>query len=284
VRIVIVSGIIFSTASLFYFYIIQSNTLSTRFGTGFTNSAICEMGIITVFAFILSLGEIKQSQNKTIKWLLIIGLIPLLSASLLTQSRGTILSIITATLVIGLFKKRRFPFVIIVCVLLFLGLSTPLQDRLKNSKHYDDRISLYLYSIEIIKDYPIVGTGFSIDTFRNTDLVDSQKYKNRIPERYRAYPMLWPHNMFLSICVRTGIIGLATYCVLLISFVRLAAHLIKFGKESFIQTNAISTLSSFTMFCTIGFFTPIFTHFADFTFFTIFSMLSILWQLDKKIS
>jgi len=284
VRILIVSGIVFSIASLFYFYIIKGNSLVTRFGTGFTDSAICEIGIITVFAFILSLGEINQSQNNTVKWLLITGLVPLLAASLMTQSRGTILSIITATLVIDIFKKRRLSFAILICVFLFYSLNTPLQDRLKAASNYDDRISIYLYSMEIIKDYPVVGTGFSIDTFRNSKLIDSNRYKERIPEKYRGYPMLWPHNMFLSIWVRTGIMGLASFCVLLISFVNVAVRLIRFGKESFIQTNAVYVLSSFTMFCTIGLFSPIFTHFTDFTFFTIFSMLSILWHLDKKHS
>lgn len=282
VRLIIVSGIVFSTVSLFYFYVIQGHPLATRFGTGFTDSAICAMGIITVLAFILSLGEINQTRNRTAKILLLTGLVPLLSASLLTQSRGTILSIVTATLVIDLFKKRKLSFAILLCVFLYYCFSTPLQDRLKASLHYDDRISLYLYSMEVIKDYPVIGTGFSIDTFRNTDLIDPGKYKKRIPERYRGYPILWPHNMFLSMWVRTGIIGLAAYGILLLSFVRQAVRLIRFGKDSFIQTNAVYALASLTMFCTIGLFSPIFTHFADFTFFTIFAMLTILGFLDKK--
>ncbi len=282
VRLIIASGIVFSTVSLFYFYLIQGHPLVTRFGTSFTDSAICAMGIITVLAFILSLGEIYQTRNPRVKGLLVTGLAPLLSASLLTQSRGAILSIITATLVIDLFKKRKLSFALLLCVFLFYCFNTPLQDRLKASLHYDDRISLYLYSIEVIKDHPIIGTGFSIDTFRNTDLIDPQKYKNRIPEKYRGYPILWPHNMFLSMWVRTGIFGLAAYVMLLISYVRLAVRLIRFGKDSFIQTNAVYALSSLAMFCTVGIFSPIFTHFADFTFFTFFSMLSILWLLDKK--
>lgn len=282
VRLIIASGIIFSTVSLFYFYLVQGHPLVTRFGTGFSDSAICTMGIITVLAFILSLGEINQTRNPRVKALLLAGLAPLLSATLLTQSRGAILSIITATLVIDLFKKRKLSFALLLCVLLFYCFNTPLQNRLKASLHYDDRISIYLYSIEVIKDHPVIGTGFSIDTFRNTDLIDPQKYKNRIPEKYRGYPILWPHNMFLSMWVRTGILGLAAYGMLLISFVRLAVRLIRFGKDRFIQTNAVYALSSLAMFCTIGVFSPIFTHFADFTFFTLFSMLSILWLLDKK--
>lgn len=282
VRIIIVSGLIFSTASLFYFYIIQGNNLTTRFGTGFTDSAICTMGLITVFTFILSLGEINQTQNRIVKSLLMIGLITVLSASLLSQSRGTILSIITAMLVIDLFKKKILSLVIIFCIIIYYCFSTPLQDRLKASNHYDDRISIYLYSMEIIEDYPVAGTGFSIDTFKNKNLIDPHKYKKRIPERYRSYPMLWPHNMFLSIWVRTGILGLTAYCMLIISFIRLSVRLIRFGKDSFIQTNAIYALSSLTMFCTIGFFSPIFIHFADFTFFIIFSMLTILWSLNKE--
>ncbi len=284
-QIIILSGLIFSIFSLFYFYIIQGHSLTTRFGTGFTDSAICSMGIILVFTFILSLVEIYQTQNRTVKYLLIIGLGFPLSASLLTQSKGTILSIITSMMAIALFKKGRKTIFLAVlfCVVIFSFLYSPIQKRIKDSTTYDARICLYLYSIEIIKDYPILGTGFSIDTFRNTNLIDEQKHLKNIPERYRSHPKMWPHNMFLSIGVRTGILGLTIYCILLISFVGLAVRLIRHGKDSFIRINAVYVLSSFTMFCTIGLFTPVFQHLFDFTFFTIFAMLSILWSINKKI-
>ena len=284
-QIIIVSGLIFSIFSLFYFYIIQGHSLTTRFGTGFTDSAICSMGIILVFTFILSLVEIYQTQNRTVKYLLIIGLAFPLSASLLTQSKGTILSIIASMMVIALFKKgkRAIFFAILFCVVIFSCLYSPIQNRIKDSRTFNIRIGLYLYSIEIIKYYPIVGTGFSLDTFRNPNLIDKHKYKKRIPKKYRSEPKFWwPHNMFLSIGVRTGILGLTIYCLLLISFIRLAVRLIRHGKDSFIQINAVYVLSSFTMFCTIGLFTPVFYHLFDFTFFTIFAMLSILWSINKK--
>lgn len=280
--IIIVSATIFSVGLLFYFYIMKGAPISTRLAVGLKDSATDVIDFITLFALILSSHKCFEEKYLYRKVFLIFSLLPLFAASFLTQSRGTIFAM-TLAFVILLFKKKKILIYFLGGMLILIALH-PVKGRLNINKWSNDpRIGLAYFSLEIIKDYPIIGTGFSIDTFRDTKLIDLEEYKARIPEKFRSQPFLWPHNMFLSIGVRVGLIGLALFVYILLVFVKMCWKMIKYGRDDFVRNWSICILSAAVMFLIKGLCTPVFTHFVDVIFYTILSMATILWRLNEEM-
>ena len=280
---IIISATIYSLGAFFSWYIILGKPLLSRFGD-FKSAGTTINGFITIFALILSLYHFRTENILYRKVILIISIFSLFIASLLAQSRGTLIAMaIAITLLCCKNKKVLIPFIMVV--LIFVA-NAPIKSRLLNSSEYDIRIGLIYYSIEIIKDYPVFGTGFAIDTFRDVERIDPQKYMARIPEKYRIppHPYLWPHNMLLSIGVRLGFAGIVLFLYVLTAAAKMCWNLIRFGKDDFIKNWGVCILSVFVMFCVKGLFDPVFTHFVDVIFYTILSMVTILWRLNESIA
>jgi len=281
--IIIISATVFSVGLLFYFHVVRGVPLSTRLASGFKNSATDIIDFITLFGLILSSHKCFKEKYLYRKIFLIFSLFPLFAVSFLTQSRGSLFAMMLASAVL-LFNKKKTLVCFVGGLLILIALS-PMRGRVNINKWSNDpRIGLAYFSLEIIKDYPIVGTGFSIDTFRNTKLIDLEEYKARIPEKFRSQPFLWPHNMFLSIGVRVGLVGLALFVCILLVFVKMCWKMIKYGRDDFVRNWSICILSAIVMFLVKGLCTPVFTHFVDVIFYTILSMATILWRLNEETS
>jgi len=277
---IIISATIFSLGAVFYWYIIMGEPLLSRFGD-FKSAGTTINGFITVLGLILSLHHLRTENIFYRRAILISSIFLLFATSLLAQSRGTLIAMAVAIIMLCC-KSRKVLIPFIMVVLIFVA-NAPIKNRFLESSGYDVRIGLIHYSIEIIKDYPVFGTGFSIDTFRDVERIDPQKYMARIPKKYRLPPnlYLWPHNMLLSIGVRLGFIGIVLFLYVLIAVAKMCWNLIRFGKDDFIKNWGICILSAFVMFCIKGLFDPVFTHFIDVIFYTILSMITILWRLNE---
>lgn len=282
--IVIISATIFSVVSLSFFYIVLENPLSVRFGITFTDSAPNIIGFATVFALILSFHQSLSEKILYRKVVSVFCIFPLFAASVLTQSRGTLLALV-ASLFIMIINNKKALICFVGIILLFILIS-PVKDRFTNYASYHARLGLAYYSFEMIKDYPIIGSGFSIDTYRDPKVFDPKEYMGRIPEKYRLQPhgFYWPHNMLISIGVRVGLIGLALFLYILFVPAKMCWNLVRFGKDDFIKGWGLSMLSVFVMFCVKGVFDPVFTHFVDVIFYTVLSMITILWRLNEGMS
>ena len=71
--------------------------------------------------------------------------------------------------------------------LLIIFILTPLKDRIVSYSTrplIGLRVGINYNTFEVIKDYPIMGIGFGMQTF-GKDL-DLEKYHERIPEKYRV--------------------------------------------------------------------------------------------------
>jgi hypothetical protein len=280
--IVIVSSTIFSAATLTFFYVILKNPLSTRFGITFTDSATNIIGFTTVFALILSLQHFYSEKTSYLKVISLFCFLLLYVASVLTQARGTLIALILSLFVL-LAKNKKALLCFSGPVLLYILIS-PVKDRFANYDFYHVRLGLFYYSVEIIKSYPIIGSGFSIDTYRDTRWFDPKEYMARIPEKYRTQPhgFYWSHNMLLDIGVRVGLVGLALFLYVLFVPVKMCWRLIWYAEDDFIKSWGLCMLSAFVMFCVKGLFDPVFTHFVDVIFYTILSMITILWRLNEE--
>ncbi|UCE74400.1 MAG: O-antigen ligase family protein [Methanomassiliicoccales archaeon] len=140
-------------------------------------------------------------------------------------------------------------------------------------------------TLEIVKDYPVMGIGFGNETYGKK--VDLEIYNNRVPEKYRQKNnniILAPHNMLLNILVRLGVVGLSLFLFIIVIFVRMCWHCIRYGTDDFVKDWGLSIVSTFLAFFLIGMIDQMFHHFTEVVLFTILSMGTILWRINKESS
>jgi O-antigen ligase len=137
------------------------------------------------------------------------------------------------------------------------------------------RLSTYSITYEVIKDYPVMGIGFGMETYGNGKYIDLEAYNKRIPEKYRGYIYTDPHSMPFSIAVRTGLIGFVLFLYLLYTSFKMGWISIRQGKDDQWGVRLISALVAILV---IGLFEPFFSHVPEVVFFTLLAMITIVWK------
>jgi len=281
--VIIISGTVFSVGGIIYYYFILNNSLSVRFADGFTHIPTNFVNFITLFAIILTIHNIFTDNHLYRRAFLIVCLFSLSAATLLTQSRSSLIALFIAG-VIMLIKNKKNIFIFTV-ILLIIIVATPVRKRFSlETILHNDRIPNYFIIFEIIKSYPIIGIGFGNETYR-TD-IDLKDYEKKIPPNIKSIPhpiLNDPHNMLLSIIVRLGLVGFALFLYILFVFGQMCVKTIKEGKNYFIKSWGHCILSASVGFFIIGIFEPSFSHLQEIVLFTILSMITIVWRLNEEL-
>ncbi len=279
--IIIISATIFSIGEIYYFYFILGNSFSAKLVTGLTEIPVNWVGFITVTAAIFSLHHIITSNNLQIKIISAISLLPLCALSVLTQARSAVLALFLSVIILC-FKNKK---ILIAClgIILIVIYISPLKNRFI---HVDPitglRLDINYTTLEIIKDFPTIGVGFGMETFRNVKCVNLEEYNKRVPEKYRQSSIHNdPHSMLPSIAVRTGLVGLALFLYILFISFKMCWNCIRHGKDNFIKRWGRCVASVFVVVIVIGAFEPFFSHVPEVVFYTIFAVMTILWRLNK---
>jgi O-antigen ligase len=281
--IVIISTTVFSIGAIVYFYLILNNPLSTRLGTVFLEIHVDLIGFATLFAMILSLYNFHTVTSIYHKSILIVALTVTSMATLLTQSRATLLAAIFAFIVLFLRKKKTM----VAFTLIFVigaGFIPGLKNRLDlDSFFHNARIGIWLTSVEVIKFYPVTGIGFGMQTYGNKTFVELEKYNTRVPSQYRQKKIIVsPHNTLIDVAVRTGLVGLILYCFILFSCARMGWMVMRLRDSHAAVDGGMYLLAAF-----LGVFIQ--GLFSDGTFgpqvivlYTIFAMMTILWRISLQ--
>jgi O-antigen ligase len=280
--IVIASATIFSIGAVFQFYFIEGFHFTTRLGYTFKEMHTDYIGFVTIFAITLSLNNLRKSKTLTCKILCLLCFFIMCTATLLTQSRGSLIGLF-ASLVILCFSNRRI--IIVVIALLILVFFVPgLKDRFDHEKiMLNERVKINRLTMELIKAHPIAGIGFGMQIYGNPNLVDLEKYnKKLLPQYQQEIIIASPHNTILDITVRTGIIGLLLFFNILLTSLFMLWKILRLTKSEYFKSWVICLFA-----CFMSFLIP--ALFADTTFgpkavvfYTILAMITIVWNLVQK--
>lgn len=277
--IIVISTAIFYIWALYLNYVILGIGLSHRFGGTLMEIQINSIGIIVIFSIILCINLISSECNLYRKTLLFLSLFPLSLATLMTQTRSSILAIFLSFSI--LFYKKKKVLVLLFIVLLLIISVFPVKNRFFNKNFFkNERIKNYFVIFEIIKDHPIVGIGYGMETFDK--FINFESYSKKLPHNLQPEILLkYPHCIFIEMASRVGIIGLIIFCYIMFVFIKMCWNSMKNGKEKYIQQWGLFVLSAFTMFFFIGFFEPVFMHMTEVVLFIILSMGTIVWRLSS---
>jgi O-antigen ligase len=130
---------------------------------------------------------------------------------------------------------------------------------------------------EMIKDYPLTGIGFGMQTYFDESLLN--KYTARLPLESRVKA---PHNLFIDVAVRTGLVGLAFFCYILASFIRMGWKLIRYGENHFIREWGLCLMAAFVAIIVQGMFENTLSGPSAIVLYIIMAMMTILWHLNRR--
>lgn len=280
--IIIISVTIFSIGGMIYFYLILGNDISARIL--FKDMSMNTVGFFTIPAILLSLHILIRESKLYTKLILLISLVGTSFVTLLTQSRGALLGMIFSLFI--LFPKNKKVLIVFsLCLVIAVGFM-PLKNRLTFFVTFDAtmlqnevRAKLWHTYLEMVKDYPISGTGFGMEIWQHQDLWD--KYTNRVPPEWRTYQHD-PHNMLVSITTRLGLVGLALFLYIIFTFVRMSWVTIKYGKDDFIKSWGLCITATFIAYFTQGMFEEATSHVPAIVLYTIFAIMTILWKINSE--
>lgn len=283
-RLIIISSTIFTMGGIIYFYFILGNPLKARFGVySFVQTPINIIGVISVFAIFLALNHFNNERHLYYKIFLIYSIFVLFVGVVLTQSRSTLLAI-CLSLIYFFNNNKKWTFVFLGMILIVIALS-PAKRRFRlneiGSFLNNSRVNIDFITLEVIKDHPIIGIGFGLQTYEKLDL---KKYKNRLAKNnYRKRKITTdPHNIVLDVAVRLGVVGLLFSFYIVFVFYKMIWNIIKYGKNTFLRKLGRCLGACFIAVFTIGLFQPIFSHMPEVVFCTIFSMITVVWRINSE--
>lgn len=282
-RIIIFSVVSFILYSLFKFYVVTGFDISTKFFCNSQGMTYNLLSIPVIFAAFLILCNGISVNKKYVKLLFLLLLIPLVLASVLTQARSAFLALAISSFIFMFFyKKRLIPVVIVICIGILLAFP-PLKNRFKQDVSTNLRLNHALLVMEVVKDFPITGIGFGMETFGYS--LDLDFYKNKFENTYNVtygqdVVLIDPHNMYTDILVRTGIPGFALYLFFVFSLFRMLWNLGQ-SKDPFRRVCSFGLASSLVAYFIIGFFEPVFSHVQEFYFMLMVTLAAILWKQHR---
>jgi O-antigen ligase len=284
---VVISAAAFSLVGMVYYYLIMGDSIhATRFGFLLSNSVnwstelpVNFIGTITVFAIIVCMHLSYQEFRLYRHVAIITCMIPTLIATILTQCRGTFVALIIA-IIIQLFIKAKKILLLFMLAIAVILMWFPSQDRMI-ANSFKERLKINYFTYEVIKDYPLTGIGFGMQTFVND--VDKNLYMKRLPEKYRPELVYTPHNLLLDITVRLGLIGLILFLYIIFAFGKMCWKTMKYARDEDIKSYAECMAISFIAYFTIGVAEPVFLFSASaIVFYVILAIMTILWHLNKN--
>lgn len=284
--ILIAGATVFSIGGVIEFYIIEGFPLSERFGSTFKEMYINYSGFITIFAAVLAIRHFHERKNILYKSLFGVCFLVNVAATLFTQSRGSFIGLVAALIILCFVNKKNFILILVLIVLVVSmpGMKTRIQ-AMGSGFTQDIRSQMYRLLYEVIKDHPIVGIGFGMQTYSNKDLVPLEDYNRKLPSQYQQRNIIInsPHNTFLDIAVRTGLVGLILFMSILVTaFGMLWIIFRRNKKDEYLRLWAIYLFAGFMSFLIQSFFADAMFGPRVIIFYTILAMIAILWNLARK--
>ncbi len=281
-RIQIASTAAFSIAAVVSFYVLSGHAWHTRLGEpavlGITSDYI---GYFMLASLLLSLRLFQDKMPSFPKTCLAVGVVCIITATVLTQSRATLLAAIASMLVLLGARKKAW----IVFCLALLGLAilfTPLGNRFSIEQFKrNERVGLYWTTLEVIRSYPWTGIGFGMQIYGNEKLLDLNWYNEKIPVPHRQpVPIRSPHSSFLDVAVRTGLIGFALFLSVLAGYIRMAWSTIRHARSDSLRLWGFCLLAVFVSIMVQGLFSDGMFGPQALSLYMNFAMMTILWHVN----
>ncbi|MEK7791487.1 MAG: O-antigen ligase family protein [Deltaproteobacteria bacterium] len=199
---------------------------------------------------------------------LLCGTLVLLSliALYFTYSRGAFIALIISVLATLLLWKKKIALIVFAASLIFVFLApSPFTQSLRQSFNFSmnasgsikDRLRLWKSAIDMVQERPLLGWGLNTYTEVN-------------PLFVKDFDAWYPHNCYLQMASEIGLVGLASFLILLISFFLSFYRGFLSAKSPFEKLIAAAFLTSFLAMA--------FHAFVDTNFYSL-PLIALFWTV-----
>lgn len=282
--IVIASATVFSIGAVIQYYFIEGFPFTARLGYTFYAMSTDNIGFITILGICFCLHFFYISKNIFCKISLMSCFFILCITTLLTQSRGSLLGLLAALVILCFHNRKNVIFIMLTVSVIILMPS--MKERATNIDGFtkDIRIKINRLTLEVIKDHPITGIGFGMQIYGNKNVLDLEKINKQLPPKYqqRRAVIISPHNTILDVAVRTGVVGLAFFLYILINSLRMLCRTLKLKKGEYFKSWTVCLFACFVSYMLPALFTDTTFGPKAIIFYTILAMITVLWNIVQK--
>lgn len=285
--IIIASAVCFSVASIVFYYVIMDNSImAMRLGNVLADGryvwrklSVDIVGTLTIPAMLFCIYLCRRTPQWRYRVLLMISAVIILVATILTQSRGTLIALIIAGIAFLIIKNRKLlPFFVLGIILVFAF--SPYKNR-TGAYTFLERIRVNYVYLQVVRDYPLGGIGFGIRTYFEN--LDGRIYIEKVPEKLRPEgAIVGPHTLFLDIMIRTGIIGFLLFLFIIAAFLRMSWQVIRKARDHVIKDMGLYIMIAFLSYFIIALAETVFWADASaMMFYILLAMMTVLWHLNQ---
>jgi O-antigen ligase len=271
---IIVSAGIFSFGGMIYFYWILKMPLEARLGLPEVGLGVNYIGYVTVLAISFSVTHFPHYRTTLGSLVSFFSAAGATLATLFTVTKGTMLGFMPL-LVILFARKRVFVLVSVIVGLLILAMPVKRMFTTTTTITENDRPMIWYNYIQIIRDYPVTGVGFGMQTY-TPELLNSYAEKH-----YKMVQFYAPHNTFIDVAVRCGVPGFVFFLYILFAFARTCVGIIRNSRDPFIKQWALCLMVVVASFLIQGLFSDMLLGIQVKYFYILLAMTAILWKLNS---
>ncbi len=286
VRVFIASTAVFAAGLMVYFYLILGNPLSERLLD--LKIPVNILSVVLVFPVILAANGSFREKRPSVRALLLLSISVIATAVFLTGSRYSVAVMLLSLVVLMINHGKRATFLVLViaaAIAFFPVKSRLLTGDLVDSVKKDPRLFLSNPFIEMIKDHPVTGIGFGMDTYANKRLVKRYNAKldpdSRLDERWLS-SFYYPHSIYVDLAARLGIVGLLIFFYLIFRYFRAGCAIVRHSRDEFLRRWSICLMVAFFALLVIG----VFESYLGFTISVVLyiqcAMMVALWRLYRQ--
>jgi O-antigen ligase len=283
--VIIVSVMISGFYDMYLFYVVSKNTFLTRMCIAEHQLPVGPMGFMALFAVVLVVHLLRTGEGLWGKCVLVVCLGGLFSILFATQMRSLLVA--APFVVFALFwdNKKLLTTIILIFIFYFYVFSTQVRS-FENSVSETDRLTINYMSLLMIKEHPIIGIGFSIDTPGNHDLIDHEALRAQVPQKYKNEAVEYnnPHNIWMGLSMRLGLVGLLLSAFIVIQGVRMCFSGIKQHKNREVRLTGQLCLCLIALFSIYGLFNEVFMHLLEALLCVLFATIALLYCDAEKLS
>lgn len=211
-RVLVISLVISSCYELYFWYWKMGNPWDSRMLLLNYASPVGAVGFMAFYAFLAAFYLWMIEQRRLWRNILLVCMLPLLLTVYGTQMRSIWVAV-PVVLLAMFWDYKKWLLILLVVVLLPGGLLLKTKREHDLSRPDNARLTLNYISMLVLRDHPVFGIGYGIESFGKPEVVDSEYYRAQVPEKIRSSVQTnIQHSLWMGIATRTGLPGLLLFC------------------------------------------------------------------------
>jgi len=280
---IIISVVISGFYDMYFFYVVGKNSFLTRMCIPYHQLPVGPLGFMALFAIALVVHLWRTGDGFWSKYILTVCFGMLFLILFATQMRSLMIAIPFVIVALIWDNKKLLLAVMLIVIFCLYFFSTQVRS-FDNGVSETDRLTINYMSLLLIKEHPIIGIGFSMQTPGNNKLINYEALRVQVPKKFKNETVEYtsPHNMWLGLAVRLGLVGLSFFIFIVIVGAKMCFAGIRQHNNRQIRLTGQLCLCLLVLFSVYGLFNEVFMHLLEALLCLLFAIIAFLYCETQK--